>query len=72
MPHIANSVMVHNYYENNLSKTLAHTHNTGVCVGGGVRGGVGVCPHQSINKLVKVLHCDLLEKVHVSKDINWS
>ena len=45
-------------------KTLTHKINR--------QGGVGVCPHQSVNKLVKVLHCDFLEKVHVSKDIDWS
>ena len=28
--------------------------------------------HHSVHKLVKVLHSDLLEEVHVSKDVDWT
>ena len=61
MPQIGNCVMVHAHYKTKNTYTQKNR-----------QGGVGACPHQSVNKLVKVLHCDLLEKVHISKDIDWS
>ena len=56
--------MVHNHFKHYLQQSFTH-------YGTGGEGG-GEVTHHSVHKLVKMLHSNLFEEVHVRKDVDWT